>query len=563
MSTATIDLLLEKLTAYKKKYYTNVLLRGSIFFLAALFSSWLLFSSLEYFGRFNTSVRIIFFFSFLGGVSFALYKWVVVPIVKLTDLKKQLSNEAAATQIGHYFPMVSDKLLNALQLRQISHQQNELLLASIHQKTAELSLVPFTEAINFKENKRYLKFLAVPVAIILLLLLFIPQMLTEGTSRIVHYNTAFIPQAPFVFNVTNSKLEAFRNEDFEVQLQMTGNTLPDQVYLISKSRRSKMLKNEKGIYTYTFRSLQRDEAFSFEAAGFTSLPYSIRVISRPDLRYFDAYLRYPSYLGKKSEALKNAGNLTLPEGTQIDWEFGTADAARMKLTFSSDEKTIVLESTNDVFKFSRKAIHTEVYKVQLENTQSTSKENSSYNIHVIKDEYPSINVEKYNDTVLYNHITLGGKISDDYGLRALKIYYRIKNKAQNDSKPFQSIALPLDVNSPAQSFYYNWTIDSLAINPGEALEYYVQVSDNDGVNGSKSSKSGIFEFKLPSQKEIEKARGYAESTRIKAEAEANANKAVALSISPALIDYERVKKWDGKNPTYVGGGSGGIIVQAK
>ena len=73
----------------------------------------------------------------------------------------------------------------------------------------------------------------------------------------------------------------------------------------------------------------------------------------------------------------------------------------------------------------------------------------------------------------------------------------------------------------------------------------------------------IAQEKAEAQKEIEKARGYAESTRIKAEAEANANKAVALSISPALIDYERVKKWDGKNPTYVGGGGGGIIVQAK
>jgi hypothetical protein len=504
MTTGAFNIILEKLTAYKKKYYTNVLLRGMIFFFAVIFTAWLLFSSLEYFGRFNTPVRLAFFFGFLSIAGFALYKWVATPIIKLVDLKKQISDEEAATQIGKYFPNVSDKLLNALQLKKLSTQQNDLLLASINQKTSELSFVPFTEAVSFKENKKHLKYVAVPIVIILLLLIFVPQMLTEGTNRIVNYNTAFIPKAPFDFKIANPKLEAFKNEDFEVKLQLAGNTLPDQVYLISKGKRSKMKKEANGDYSYTFRSIQRDEAFTFEAGGFTSLPATIHVISRPDLRYFDTYLSYPSYLGKKNEALKNAGNLTVPEGTQISWEFGTADAERINLSFSSDGKNIVLDSKDNQFKFSRRVLNSEDYHLQLENSQSKSKEEISYNISVVKDQFPVVNVEKYNDTVLYNYISLGGKISDDYGLRALKLFYRIKNKEKKEEQPYRSVSMPIDANSPAQNFYYNWMIDSLDVKPGEALEYFVQVWDNDGVNGSKSSKSGVFEFKLPSEKEIEK-----------------------------------------------------------
>jgi hypothetical protein len=504
MSTGTFNILLEKLTAYKKKYYTNVLLRGTIFFFAVIFTAWLLLSSLEYFGRFSTSVRLTFFFSFLGIACFALYRWVATPIVHLVDLKRQISDEEAAAQIGKYFPQVSDKLLNALQLKKLSLEQNELLLASISQKTAELSFVPFTEAVNFKENKKHLKYIVAPVTVILLLLLFVPQMLTEGTHRIVHYNQAFIPQAPFDFKVANQKLEAFKNEDFEVKLQLAGNTIPDQVYLISKGKRSKMKKEADGSYSYTFRSLQRHEDFVFEAGGFTSVTHTLHVISRPDLRYFDTYLTYPAYLSKRNEALKNAGNLTVPEGTQISWEFGTADAEKINLSFSSDGKVIVLNSKDDQFKFSRRAMNSEDYHLQLENSQSKSKEEISYNINVVKDQFPVINVEKYNDTVLYNHITLGGKLSDDYGLRALKLFYRIKNKDKNDEKPYRSLSMPLDVNSPAQNFYYNWMIDSLNVQPGETLEYYAQVWDNDGVNGSKSSRSGVFEFKLPSSEEIRK-----------------------------------------------------------
>jgi hypothetical protein len=504
MSTGTFDSILEKLTAYKKKYYTNVLLRGLIFFFAVIFTAWLFFSSLEYFGRFSTSVRLVFLMGFLGVAGFALYRWIASPIIRLVDLKKQISDEEAAIQIGKFFPQVSDKLLNALQLKKLSQSENELLQASISQKTAELNFVPFTEAVSFKENKKHLKYVAIPVAAILLLLVFVPQMLTEGTTRIVNYNTVFVPKAPFEFVVEKEKLEAFKNEDFEVKLELAGNTIPDQVYLVSKGKRTKMKKEEDGSFRYNYRSLQRSEEFSFEAGGFYSPAYTLRVISRPDLRFFDTFLNFPAYLGKKSEALKNAGNLTVPEGTQITWEFGTADAEKINIQFSSDGQNIPLTSKNNQFQYSRKAVHSEDYHLQLENAQSKSKERISYNITVVKDQFPTVQVEKYNDTILYNYISLGGKIADDYGLRALKLFYRIKNKEKNDNKPYRAINLPIETGSAAQNFYYNWLIDSLEVKPGEALEYYVQVWDNDGVNGSKSAKSTVFEFKLPSEKEIEK-----------------------------------------------------------
>ena len=41
--------------------------------------------------------------------------------------------------------------------------------------------------------------------------------------------------------------------------------------------------------------------------------------------------------------------------------------------------------------------------------------------------------------------------------------------------------------------------------------------------------------------------------RIEAEAQANANKELADSISDALIDYQKIEKWDGKLPKVTGG----------
>ena len=70
----------------------------------------------------------------------------------------------------------------------------------------------------------------------------------------------------------------------------------------------------------------------------------------------------------------------------------------------------------------------------------------------------------------------------------------------------------------------------------------------------------VAQEKAEAQKEIEKAKGFAESMRIKAEAEYN--KKLAESISPNLIEYEKIKKWNGQTPTVVGSG-GGLIIQPK
>lgn len=61
--------------------------------------------------------------------------------------------------------------------------------------------------------------------------------------------------------------------------------------------------------------------------------------------------------------------------------------------------------------------------------------------------------------------------------------------------------------------------------------------------------------KAEAAKRIAEARGIAESTLIKAEAQAKANRLLNSSITNTLVDYERTKRWDGKLPQITGGGT--------
>ena len=108
-STTSVNTLLLRIQEYRPKYYQNRLLKGLIFSAALLLSVFLAFNALEYFGRFSSGVRGMLFFGFLAALLFCLYQWVVQPLIHLYGLRRPLTNETAAIQIGQYFPEIGDK----------------------------------------------------------------------------------------------------------------------------------------------------------------------------------------------------------------------------------------------------------------------------------------------------------------------------------------------------------------------------------------------------------------------------------------------------------------------
>ncbi len=496
--------LIGKLQAYKRKYYLNKLIKGGLLALGILLSSYILINSLEYTVRFSSPVRAFLLFGFLALVTWAIYHWIIIPVWKLFTISHQISNEEAADQIGHYFPNVKDKLLNTIQLYQLSDDENTLIQASILQKTSEISTVPFIDAVNFKENRRYLKYLLFPMAIILMVLLAAPQLFTESTPRILNFNKSYAPVAPFQFKVLNEELSAFKNEDFKLKLSFIGSVVPNTVYLKTKDRRIKMLQEEDGSFEFTFTKIQFGFNFDFEAAGFKSNSYFLEVLIRPNLKSFDIDLKYPKYLQKRNESLRNTGNLQIPEGTTVKWSFQTLDTDRISLTFLKENDRVELyQSDNQLYTFQKQIMYSDQYRLDLENKFGQNKEDIQYQISIIRDMYPEITINQYRDTTMFSYMVFGGSISDDYGLSKLLLYYKVKRKAQSQGKKFKQISIPIKTNN--QNYYFQWNVDSLNMAHGDQVEYFLKVWDNDGINGPKATKTLNYSFKVPSRQQINEA----------------------------------------------------------
>jgi hypothetical protein len=501
-------MLKENIIRFKKKYYLNDLLKGSITAGAVLLSSFYFVNILEYLGNFDSLTRGILFYLFVISSLYALYRWVFTPLFYFFQEKSQFSDIEAAKRIGELFPDVKDKLVNTLQLQQLKSESgnSDLIAASIAQREQLVGNIEFTRAIDFGENKKYAHYLVIPLIAIAITLLLAPQLFTETTPRLINYDKKYEPKAPFSFIVANDQLSAFKNDDFELKLKFEGSAIPQTAQIITADgRKIKMSAAGNGEFSYIFKKLQNKVNFRFESSGFYSDGYQIQVFTRPSLKSFNVNLEYPAYIKKRNERLENTGNLIIPEGTNIKWLFSTLETDGLSLLFDTDSNTInVPVNKQNTFEYNKVARKSETYQVLLSNPYSTNKDIIEYFLNVIPDEYPTVSLNKYEDTVLYDYLIIGGNIGDDHGVTALNMKYRIINDSLGRDPIFKTQRLNFNPELINQSYFYNLKLADLQLRQGDRLEYYVEVWDNDGVNGRKSTKTNLYSFSLPSRDEFKK-----------------------------------------------------------
>ncbi|MDX2001518.1 MAG: DUF4175 family protein [Chitinophagales bacterium] len=536
------DLLIEKLDQFIRKYYLNQLLRGLIYASASILALFLIINTIEYFAYLPSLGRKILLFGFLSITAFITARWIVAPLVGYYRLGKIISHEQAAAIIGKHFSNVEDRLLNILQLKKQSASliDQSLINASINQKIDQLKPVPFSAAIDLGNNRKYLKFLALPVLALVVILFAAPSILTEGTTRLIYSNTAFEKPAPFHFKVLNKELKTVQFSDIDLNVEVSGDALPDQVYIKQGGNQFKMQKKSATSYTYKFSNLQKNVDFVLSAVGFDSKEYTIQVVPKPMIIGFNIALDYPEYTGKKDEVVSNIGDLAIPAGTKVVWNFSTKDTRNLSVRLD-DTIVSAIKGVEDHFTLVKMFKQSTNYTLKVSSDALKDADSITYAIAVTPDQYPTITVKPIEDTVAKQFTYFLGDISDDYGLTRLEMKYKVENgKGSND---YKTTAIPFAKGSKQSQFSYYWQTTALGLQPGDNVTYYFEVWDNDGVNGAKSARTSPMTFKLPSEEEMEKI--IAESNdQVKDKLESTMDKAEKLQKDAAKM---REKMLDKKN----------------
>jgi hypothetical protein len=489
------EIIEQKLKRFISKYYCNALIRGAILFMALGLLYFLFTVVIEYFLWLNPLGRTILFGMFIVMELFLLVRFVGVPLARLLQLFRGINFRDASTIIGIHFPEVSDKLINVLQLHR-NGGDDELTWASINQKSEQLKPIPFTLAIDYKRNKKFLPYLAIPLVIIAgLLFTGNNEVLTDSAKRVADYNNEYLPPAPFNFTILNADLNTLQRRDFKLNVEVSGRKLPenasinfnDQTYFLTQESPSK--------FSFIFSKPLEPTEFYLSANEVRSNKFLLAVNHVPILNGLELFLDYPAHTGKQDDKLVSTGNAIVPQGTNIIWKLNTSKTTQVDFISAVDRNSF--QGKDGSFVFSKAVLHPFKYSIATSNENIKDYEILQFKIEVVKDEYPELDLKMKRDSIDSEVRYFKGQVSDDYGIRKVQlVVYPSEEVLKTKSYDLGSNLGTFD------QFLYTFP-GNLPLKAGNSYEYYFEVFDNDAVNNYKSSKSEVFTYRKLSNDELE------------------------------------------------------------
>ena len=474
----------QKLSEFKKKFYLNNLLRGGILFLAMGAVYFLLTAWIEELFWMSKAMRALVFWLFiLVEVGLWIY-WIWPALGVLIGVKKPMSNQKAAQIIGAQIPEVGDRLTNTLDLLN-QKKDTELILASIAQKSKALKPFYFGGIINLKDNTRHLPWILLPLSLVLLVWFFGDlSSLFAGYNRVVAYNQEFARPTPYQLQLLNKELSVRNNQEIRLVVEASGSVFPTEVFVMIGDKKQTMTPSNEGRFELLIPPQQQSFDFYFGTDLYRSPNYSIEVVYGPELNSFVVEVIPPPYTNMSSETVQNTGNLRVLAGSKVNWEIG-AEFTDQILWQSKQDSLYFKRTSNNSFGLSKILYKSDQYAISPSNTQVGFEQGATYNLEVYPDERPKIIVETQNDSI--NNVTHHKVLAlDDFLISKIEVVcYPVE-----DPKNPRMLRLQVPASANARAVY---TFPSgFELIKGKAYQYYFEAWDNDGVMGPKSTRSSVF-----------------------------------------------------------------------
>ncbi|MFA8451277.1 MAG: hypothetical protein ACEPOW_11345 [Bacteroidales bacterium] len=504
MGSTTIEQVHKKLEAFIRKYYKGQILNRGFLALAFILIIYLLLSILEHNLYMSSTARQWLFYGFIAFVIILIVGLPGLPLFSMLKLRKRLSKEDAARIIGVYFPEISDKLVNMLQLQdQLKEeaQQSSLILASIDQRAQAIGKFSFREAIHLKQSLKTFWYSLIPLLVIIGIIFINPEMITQPTRRIVNYEQSFQKPIGFDIKIQNDSLATIQYHDFILELKVLGDEIPEEIRIQRDGKEYATKANGKGVYTYTFSKPAQDYPFKIIAGPYSSENYLLKVYPKPQIQNFEISIQYPKHTSLNSETIENTGDLNIPEGSILNWKFITRDVSGIHF-LSNNKDTLILANKSNAIHFQKQARESFEYQLIPENKFLRASDTLQFNIQTITDEYPQIRFKKLVDSLDYKFIYFQGVIKDDYGFSNLNFYFQKFNPSTQKKGNWIKEKVGITNKQLEENFFHQINLRKLNLKAGEQIKFYFEIADNDSFRGPKKTKTFEDSFEIPTKEKI-------------------------------------------------------------
>ncbi|HWP81840.1 MAG TPA: DUF4175 family protein [Bacteroidota bacterium] len=475
---------------------------------------------------FSSAVRTVLTLTFVAVLLLLLGWFLVRPLLRRAGIIADKSDVQLAALVGSFFPAIADRLLNLLQLHQEavsgkSLYSPELIDASFQDLAEAIQTTPFDRAVDHSVVTYARKNFFLIAGSVLMLTIVFPSRLYDATLRLVYFDREFVQPPEYSFEVWPGNKEVVKGEDVPISVRISSTTLslpalrslPVQLrwQREGQERLETLLirPDSLGIYHATLTGLRTTTDYFVRLDDVESDRYRLTVVDRPVIRSLRVRLDFPPYT-KLPPRLQDefVGDVSALPGTRVTIT-GTASKTlkESKLVFNGNS-THAMTTRGERFKTTFTLRSESSYSLELRDNEGLTNTNPiAYQLKLIPDEPPTVailfpgrNIDLAGDKSLPLLI----RISDDFGFSRLRLGYRLAHSRYEEISPihkFVTIQLPADQSARADVRHV-WDLSPLKLVPEDIVEYFVEVFDNDVVNGPKSARSEYYLLRLPSLEEV-------------------------------------------------------------
>ena len=509
------DAIIGKLEKLCRKKYLRGILSGIVAVLLVFMTAFTLFTLFELIAHFNSAPRTVLFYGGLLIIVAAGIYLLFLPLLRYFNLLRNESYFQAAKNVGDHFPDIKDDLLNSMQLvnseideKYYSHSLVAAAFKKVYDKTKNLN---FESIIDLKNVwKKFLRTAAFGIAV-LLLFLFLPGM-KAASYRLINFNKEFIDPPQFSFLVSPGDAEITKGEDVFIKVSTVGKS-PNEIKLAVKNNEETDYKFETlkpdslGNFNLNLTSVRTSFKYYASAENLTSDIFKIEVVDRPIVKTLDLEIIPPAYTKLSRTVQKDNGNVTSLVGSKVKLKLSsTKNLSSVFLQFSDSTQTN-LKTIDENAEGSFTVKKDNQYFISLfDEKDNRNASPITYQIKALYDAYPTIEMVAPNMNIslgIDNRIDLVAKVSDDYGFSRLSLNYRLSaSRYETPQNEFRTLEIPLQSSDKEISVNYVWNLTQLSLGVDDVVSYYLEIFDNDNVNGPKSAKSPVFTVRVPSLDEV-------------------------------------------------------------
>ena len=518
MSERSVQLIKRRLRAAARRMTLARLLHGLILTLGVVSAASLVFVAVEAGFWIGTMPRSVLFWTTVALLCGLGAVYLARPLLRLMGLIPGVSDRAIARRIGARRPEIADRLVNFLDLAEgrASPAPVPLLDRAVRMLGEAVSPIPFEQTEDFAAAKRIVRRASAPVAGLLLFLIAAPTTFLDASYRLLSPGASFERPAPFAVDLQPGFVEIVKGEALDITARVLGAETPRQATLHINilgeeiTREIPLVADSAGSFSHRQINVREPLRYRVSITPVVTPWHAVRVLERPIVHGLQVDLQPPSYSGLPPRSLPlNTGDITALVGARshVTLQAGGGSVAQAFLLFDDGRLDSLDLSPDGVASGTFTVRRQGAYQVVLRSDLGI--ENADpirYSVTPISDRFPVIELMEPArvadlDAALFAALHL--RLQDDFGFSRLGLSWRLAESRFNEVMP-EMASLELPVDAPRrldQVLEYGWALGpstGLDIVPGDVIEYYVQVWDNDAVGGFKSARSVTHRLRLPS-----------------------------------------------------------------